>query len=68
MISADVVETMNRILPAPQNLIPVSFKKKLEYTGHYIQEYVDKKKLQIYFEWFKNTIISLKIIPLTNNE
>ena len=33
MISADVVETMRRILPVEQNLIPVSFKKKLEYSG-----------------------------------
>ena len=27
MISADVIETMKRILPVEQNLIPVSFKK-----------------------------------------
>ena len=53
MISADVVESLKRILPVEQNLVPVSFKKKLEYSGHYIQEYVDKKKIQIYFDWFK---------------
>jgi hypothetical protein len=53
MISADVVESLRKILPVEQNLVPVSFKKKLEYTGHYIQEYVDKKKVQLYFDWFK---------------
>ena len=53
MISADVMESLHKILPLKQNLVPVSFKKKLEYTGHYIQEYVDKKKVQVYFEWFK---------------
>ena len=53
MISADVIETMQKILPVKQNLIPVSVKKKLEYGGHYIQEYVDKEKVKVYFEWFK---------------
>ena len=53
MISADMVESLRKILPVEQNLVPVSFKKKLEYTGHYMQEYVDKKKIQIYFDWFK---------------
>ena len=53
MISADVVESLQKILPVNQDLVPVSFKKKLEYTGHYISEYIDKKKIQIYFDWFK---------------
>ena len=52
MISADIAETMRKILPVEQNLVPVSFKKKLQYTGHYLQEYIDKKKVQIYFDWF----------------
>jgi hypothetical protein len=53
MISANVKESLEKILPIQQNLVPVSFKKKLEYTGHYIQEYVDKKKVLIYYKWFK---------------
>ena len=36
MISADLAESLQKILPLEQNLVPVSFKKKLEYTGHYI--------------------------------
>ena len=47
MISANVVDTLKRILPVDQNLVPVSFKKKLEYSGHYLQEYVDKKKADL---------------------
>ena len=48
-----VVPSVLKILPIQQNLVPVSFKKKLEYTGYYIQEYVDKEKVLIYFKWFK---------------
>ena len=25
----------------------------MEYTGHYMQEYVDRKKLEVYFRWFQ---------------
>ena len=50
MISADVIESLEKILPVEQNFIPVSFKRKLEYTGHYIQEYVDKRKVFAYFK------------------
>ena len=53
MISADVFSSLEKILPVKQDLIHVSFKKKLAYSGHYIQEYVDKHKLEAYFEWFK---------------
>ena len=45
MVSADVVDSMSQILPKEQNLLPVSFKRKIEYTGHYMQEYVDRKKI-----------------------
>merc|ERR1712202_83647 len=53
MISADVVESLKKILPVEQNLVPVSFKKKIHYSGHFLQEYVDKNKVQTYFDWFK---------------
>jgi hypothetical protein len=53
MISADVTKTIEKILPVMQNLIPVSFKRKLVYSGHYIREYIDKKKLIEYFRFFK---------------
>ena len=50
MVSADVVQSMKNILPQEQNLLPVAFKRKIEYQGHYLQEYVDRQKLQIYFK------------------
>ena len=53
MISAELQTTMEKILPCQQNLIPVSFKRKVEYKGYFIEEYVNKKKLLAYFMWFK---------------
>ena len=53
MISADVAESINKILPVDQNLIPVSFKKKMEYKGHFLQEYIDKNKVLEYYNWYK---------------
>ena len=53
MISAELQTTLEKILPCQQNLIPVSFKRKMEYKGYFIEEYVDKKKLYAYFMWFK---------------
>merc|ERR1712082_399209 len=53
MVSADVVQFMNEILPQEQNFCPVAFKRKIEYRRHYLQEYVDRQKIQIYFKWFQ---------------
>ena len=53
MISADVTRTLEKILPVRQNLIPISFKRKLEYKGHYLREYIDREKLALYFKFFK---------------
>ena len=47
------MHTMDKILPVQQSLIPVSFKRRLQYKGHYIEEYIDKEKLLAYFNWFK---------------
>ena len=53
MISAELQTTMEKILPCQQNLIPVSFKRKMEYKGYFIEEYVNKNKILTYFKWFK---------------
>ena len=53
MVSADLVSTMEKIVPIKQNLIPVSFKRKLEYQGYYIQEYIDKEKVTEYFNFLR---------------
>jgi hypothetical protein len=44
-ISADIGETMSNILPRDQNILPISFKRKLVYNGHYLAEFVDKEKV-----------------------
>ena len=54
LITADLVHSLNKVLPVEQNLIPVSFKRKLVYSGSYIEEYVEKDKLMLYFNWFKS--------------
>ena len=53
LISADISESLGKILPLEQSLIPVSFKRKLAYQGSYIEEFVEKDKVKTYFEWFK---------------
>ena len=53
MVSADVEETMNKILPRSQNLLPVAFKRKIEYHGHFMAEFIDRRKVQSYFKWFQ---------------
>ena len=44
---------MSKILPVNQNLIPVSFKWKISYTGAFLEEYIEKTKVQMYFAWLK---------------
>ena len=53
LISADVCHSLSKILPVDQSLIPVCFKRKLSYTGSYIEEYIEKPKVKMYFSWFK---------------
>ena len=54
LISADVSNSLDKILPLEQSLLPVSFKRKLAYHGSYIEEIVDKNKVKHYFEWLKS--------------
>ena len=53
MVSANIPESMTKILPVSQQLVPVALKRKLKYTGHFIYEYVDKVKLIQYFMFLK---------------
>ena len=53
LIEADILETMNTILPQEQNLFPLELKRKLIYEGYYIKEIVDKNKIKIFFDWLK---------------
>lgn len=68
MISADVVTSMEKVLPVPQNLIPVSFKRKKEYKGYYIREYIDRQKVEEYFHFLKSKNHLFEEYELTNLE
>ena len=53
MVTANVVDSLQKILPVEQNLVPVALKRKIEYSGFYMQEYVDRSKVKQYFQWFQ---------------
>ena len=53
LISSDVSHALSEILPLQQSLIPVCFKRKLSYSGSFIEEYIEKEKVQMYFDWLK---------------
>ena len=53
LISSNLGKSLSKILPQSQIIIPVRFKRRLAYTGHYLAEYVDRQKVELYFDWFK---------------
>ena len=53
LISADISHSLSRILPQGQNILPVCFKRKLEYSGNYLEEVIDKNKVRAYFDFYK---------------
>ena len=67
LISADVNHSLSKVLPLEQSLIPVSFKRKLSYHGSYLEEYVEKEKIKLYFAWLKKHNHLYKDIELSPN-
>ena len=53
LISSNLEHSLTKVLPATQHLLPVCFKRKLSYSGSYIEEVVERKKIQMYFKFFK---------------
>ena len=53
LISSDIKHSLSRILPLQQSLIPVSFKRRLSYTGAYMEEFIEREKIKMYFTWLK---------------
>ena len=47
-IQANVSHSIERLQINPENIIPVSFKRKLIYKGYYMEQVVNKEKI---FEW-----------------
>ena len=65
MISADISQSLSRILPQEQNILPVCFKRKLEYKGNYLEETIDKAKVQAYFDFYKENNPLYKDVQFT---
>ena len=53
LISSDIPNTLSKILPTDQQLLPVSLKRKLHYRGSFLEEWVDVQKIKLYSAWFK---------------
>ena len=51
LTSSDIPHSLSKILPRKQNLLPVCLKRKLKYTGNYIEEMIDKKKVKAYYDF-----------------
>ena len=47
-IQANISHTVEKLQIRPENIIPVSFKRKQEYRGHYMEQVVNKEKV---FQW-----------------
>ena len=54
LISANITHSLSKILPKEQNILPVCFKRKMEYKGNFLEEMIDKNKVDLYFKFFKN--------------
>jgi hypothetical protein len=52
-VQAEIKKTVEKVLPVDQDLVPVALKRKLEFCGDYLTEYVDRNKLMAFFEFFK---------------
>ena len=51
-----------------QDLLPVCFKRKLAYTGAYIEEYIERGKVEMYLNWFREHNHLYKDITFDNNK
>ena len=47
-IQANISHTVEKLQITSENIIPVSFKRKVEYRGHYLEQVIDKGKV---FQW-----------------
>jgi hypothetical protein len=53
LISSNISHSMSKILSRKQRLLPVYLKRRLEYTGNYLEEVIDRSKVEAYFDFFK---------------
>ena len=52
-IQADIAHTVDRLNINPETIIPVSFKRKLQYEGHYMAQVINKKHVFLWLEHLK---------------
>ena len=52
-IEADINHSIGRLQINPENIIPVSFKRKLSFTGHYLEQVINKEKVFKWLEYLK---------------
>ena len=67
-VEADVDLSMEKILPRPQELIPVVLKRKMEYSGSVMEEIISKNKITAYYNWFKDNNPLFKDIILSQDK
>ena len=66
-VQSDVAQTMARVLPTEQQFLPVAFKRKLAFKGHYLAQTVDVEKIAKYFNFFKENNHLFKNVELDMN-
>ena len=52
-IQANLEHTIGRLKICSENIIPVSFKRKLEYKGHYLEQVINKNKVFLWLKFLK---------------
>ena len=62
-VEAEVTDTMNKILPRNQELIPVCLKRKMEYKGNVMEEIVSKSKVKMYYDFLKENTQGFSLKP-----
>ena len=67
LVTANVEETMNKIIPQEQHLFPVSFKRKLEYEGFFLKEVIDKRKVELWYNFLRQKNKHYQDIVLDTN-
>ena len=64
-IQANICHTVERLKIKAENIIPISFKRKLAYTGHYLEQVINKSKVLLWLNFlqknnplYKNIVVS----------
>lgn len=67
-IQANISHTVEKLQITSENIIPVSFKRKVEYRGHYLEQVIDKGKVFQWLTFLKQNNPLYKDIKLNLND